>query len=203
MPKQNLHLPWWPRDFLASTRGWSVTAKGVYRECLDAQWDLGDLPASAADLQALIGATDAEWAGSWSKVEPKLPLTTWGTRRNPRLELHREEVLALLNARSVAGQAGNAKRWGKPGNGSLSDHTAIANGSQSDRQAATDLRVAKRSPPTPTPTQALSVLLTPEDARAPARATPTPDSRSAPGSGPLPISRSLADLEHKLKSRKP
>lgn len=86
-------LPWYPASFLSSTRGWSVTARGVYRELLDCQWELGALPADSADLQTLIGAIAGEWK-YWPKlVESKFPVGADGLRRNETLERHRVRAI--------------------------------------------------------------------------------------------------------------
>lgn len=98
-------MPWFPPDFLSSTRGWSVTAKGVYRELLDAQWELGDLPEGSEELRVLIGATKAEWKAGWPKCEAKFPLID-GRRRNPRLEEHRSKSTRLSEKRRALGSLG-------------------------------------------------------------------------------------------------
>src|ERR1019366_631615 len=87
-PHRLPYLPWYCGDFMSSTRGWSVTARGVYRELLDSSWDVGGLPADPKTLRALIRATPAEWEKSWPLVEPKFPIGTDGLRRNARLEKH-------------------------------------------------------------------------------------------------------------------
>jgi uncharacterized protein YdaU (DUF1376 family) len=105
-------LPWFPSSFMASTRGWSVTARGIYRELLDAQWDLGSLPADLAALKRLIGATNAEWK-SWPLVASKFPLcVTDGVRRNPTLERHRSKSVELKERHQRGAAETNSKRWG-------------------------------------------------------------------------------------------
>lgn len=98
-------MPWFPRDFLAATRGWSVTASGVYRALLDAQWDLGLLPNDPQTLKELIGATTREWNAGWTKCEAKFPVVDGG-RRNERLELHRAKALRLSEKRKAIGSKG-------------------------------------------------------------------------------------------------
>ncbi len=105
-------LPWYPASFMSATRGWSVTARGVYRELLDCQWELGGLPATPTELQQLIGATVSEWKHWQSLVEAKFPLDADNRRRNPTLEQHRAKSLGI-RARNQAGAGKtNAKRWG-------------------------------------------------------------------------------------------
>jgi uncharacterized protein YdaU (DUF1376 family) len=98
-------MPWFPGDFMKSTRGWSVTAKGVYRELLDAQWDMGELPADPEELRQAIGATLTEWEVGWKKCESKFPVRR-NSRRNWTLEGHRLKAEQLVNKRSEIGRRG-------------------------------------------------------------------------------------------------
>lgn len=102
-------MPWFPGDFMRSTRGWSCTVKGVYRELLDAQWDMGILPIAIPELQQTAGATNAEWAAAWPKIETKFPVIN-GCRQNDRLEEHRRKALELSITRSEVGKKGGKAR---------------------------------------------------------------------------------------------
>jgi uncharacterized protein YdaU (DUF1376 family) len=99
-------MPWYTGHFMTSTRGWSVTAKGVYRELLDAQWDRGVLPADPKELRGLIGATPAEWRAWASLVEAKFPLCPDGMRRNARCDRDRQNQLAKSAMRQEFGSRG-------------------------------------------------------------------------------------------------
>lgn len=105
-------MPWYPSSFISATRGWSVTARGIYRELLDTQWEIGGLPVNSSELQRLIGATNYEWK-AWAIVEPKFPMCSDGLRRNARLEQHRSHSIE----RSKKAAASARERWSK-GNGS-------------------------------------------------------------------------------------
>ena len=109
---QMAKMPWYPRDFASSTRGWPLVARGAYRELLDAQWDMGDLSESSKALCAIAGATPAEWRIAWPLIERKFPLGPNGRRRNKRLEEHRRKVVEQFNNQSAGGVAGNQARWG-------------------------------------------------------------------------------------------
>lgn len=98
-------MPWFPRDFLASTRGWSLIQKACYRELLDAQWDLGVLPDDPDELQALCGATPKQWFEAWEKVCTKF-VAVQGGLKNERLELHRQKYVDIRQARAAAGRKG-------------------------------------------------------------------------------------------------
>lgn len=103
-------LPWFPGDFMRSTRGWPITAKGVYRELLDAQWDMESLPADPKELAELIGATTTEWRIGWLKCEAKFPVGEDGLRRNARLESHRVKSADLTERRQNGAAKTNALR---------------------------------------------------------------------------------------------
>jgi uncharacterized protein YdaU (DUF1376 family) len=106
------YIPWYPSRFLSSTRGWPVTAKGIYRELLDSQWELDGLPANPLDLQKLIGATSAEWRFWRSHVETKFPIEQDGQRRNQALEDIRQASLRHRERNRAGADKTNAKRWG-------------------------------------------------------------------------------------------
>jgi uncharacterized protein YdaU (DUF1376 family) len=130
-------MPWFPGDFMRSTRGWSVTSKGVYRELLDAQWDMGELPADPEELAALISATTAEWQKGWGKCAPKFPIGHDGMRRNPRLESHRTKSADLTERRQKGAAITNAGRGAKRTlNGSHSDALSDADSARTAERPA-------------------------------------------------------------------
>jgi uncharacterized protein YdaU (DUF1376 family) len=111
---QFARLPWFPRDFASSTRGWSLLERGLYRELLDASWDLGSLPTDETQLKRITGVTDAEWRKAWPLVRSKF--RECGSELvNDRLEEHRAEALAFHLAKSRAGKAGARATWERRG----------------------------------------------------------------------------------------
>jgi uncharacterized protein YdaU (DUF1376 family) len=102
-------LPWFPGSFLNKTRGWSVTAKGVYRELLDSQWALGVLPDDPEKLRQLIGATESEWADGWARCAEKFARVIGGLQ-NDTLELHRAESVRLRERRRIGAEKTHRKR---------------------------------------------------------------------------------------------
>jgi len=103
---------YYPGDHLRIMRGWPLVARAVYRELLDAQWDLGVLPAAPERLRELIvGITAAEWRAVWPRIAGQFPLCGEG-RQNPALETLRNVQVALVENRRRAGMAGNRARWG-------------------------------------------------------------------------------------------
>jgi uncharacterized protein YdaU (DUF1376 family) len=146
-------MPWFPGDFMRETRGWSVTARGVYRELLDAQWDLGAVPADVEELRTLIGATSAEWAKGWAKCECKFPTGSDGQRRNPTLEEHLIKSARLAERHAQGAAKTNAKRYGER-SGERTDSESLSE-TVSDRSALAQ-RDAQRSPPSPSPSSSPS-----------------------------------------------
>ncbi len=71
---QMAKMPWYPRDFASSTRGWPLVPCGALRELLDVQWDMGSLPADSHELRPLSRATPAQWRFAWKYIEPKFLL---------------------------------------------------------------------------------------------------------------------------------
>jgi hypothetical protein len=109
-------MPWYPRDFASATRGWPLVAKAVFRELLDAQWDVGGcrvgtLPDDEERLRKMADASGKEWAIAWRYVEPKFPRVDGG-RRNARLEQHREVAVREYIGRRKGARTTNEKRWG-------------------------------------------------------------------------------------------
>jgi uncharacterized protein YdaU (DUF1376 family) len=100
-------LPWYPAAFAGATRDWPLLARGLYRELLDAQWDLGSVPADERSLRSMVRATAAEWRKAWPWVQPKFVLGDDGRLRNSRLELHRKHALELIEKKRRAA----LERW--------------------------------------------------------------------------------------------
>jgi uncharacterized protein YdaU (DUF1376 family) len=86
-------LPWYPRDFASATRGWPLVARAVYRELLDASWDVGGLPNDEVLLKKMAGASTREWNRAWPLVREKWQVDDDGFLRNARLEQHRRYAL--------------------------------------------------------------------------------------------------------------
>jgi len=105
-------MPWYPARFLSSTRGWPLTARAIYRELLDCQWELGGLPADPGELRRMIGATPAEWKYWRQFAERKFPIDADGQRRNATLEEHRTKSAAIRERNREGAGKTNAKRWG-------------------------------------------------------------------------------------------
>ena len=151
--KTDSYIPFFGRDFLAATMGWTAEERGHYLVLLVTQWEQGAISADPSRLELASPGL----AKCWEVLGPKFPLCDDGQRRNRRLEEHRAKADELKAARSAAGISGNRKRWGEIANGSQSDRKAIANGIANG--------IAKRSPPSPSPSPSPTPSPTP---------TPTP-----------------------------
>ena len=103
----NLYMmPWFPRDFMASTRGWPILSRAIYRELLDCQWEQGGLSTDTAELRKLIDVTAVEWRAGWPRVAPKFVKGADGLLRNPRLEEHRQKAIDIARKRAHVGRQG-------------------------------------------------------------------------------------------------
>jgi uncharacterized protein YdaU (DUF1376 family) len=132
------YIPFFGRDFYASTAMWTAEEVGHYIRLLVIQWDSGGLPSELERLELVSPGVSRVWP----LLSLKFPAGDDGLRRNLRMEEHRERATELKDARSEAGQEGNRKRWG--------DRKRIANASQKDRKAIAN-GIAKPSPPSPSP----------------------------------------------------
>jgi uncharacterized protein YdaU (DUF1376 family) len=137
------YIPFFGRDFYASTAMWTAEEVGHYIRLLVIQWDSGGLPSDLERLELVSPGVGRVW----QLLSSKFPACDDGLRRNARMEEHRARAEDLKEARSEAGQEGNRKRWG--------DRKPVANGSQKDRKAIAN-GIAKVSPPSPSPSPSLS-----------------------------------------------
>jgi len=111
------YYKWYPRDFAMSSivRRMSVTAKGVYRELLDLQWEDSGVPLTEDDAKAIIHATDEEWA----QFSPYF-LSCFPGGKNPILDEQREKSVNAIKKQSESGKlggklAGKGRPKGKSG----------------------------------------------------------------------------------------
>lgn len=105
-------LPWFPRDFLTSTRAMRLAERGAYCDLLFYQWEMGSLPASTEALARLLGATPKEFADVWKTVGKKFE-RVGDTLSNRRLEEHRLKAIDTRDKKASGAQKTNAKRYGE------------------------------------------------------------------------------------------
>jgi uncharacterized protein YdaU (DUF1376 family) len=102
-------MPWFPRDFLASTRAMRLIERGAYSELLFYQWEMGSLPADTEQLARLLGCTEKEFTAIWKVVSKKFVLAG-DTLSNQRLEEHRGKAIEARDKKVLGAQKTNAKR---------------------------------------------------------------------------------------------
>ena len=112
MPSPLSYLPFWHRDWLASsgTRRLSPAARGVYIDLLAHQWEDGYIPENRSVLFRLCGLTEKEFENIWEElsgnfVSNGIP----GQLINERLAKEREKALA-----KVQKNQDNGKKGGRP-----------------------------------------------------------------------------------------
>ena len=154
------YIPFFGRDFYASTAMWTAEEVGHYIRLLVIQWDSGGLPAELDRLELVSPGVSRVWP----LLSLKFPPCDDGLRRNPRMEEHRAKAFELKELRSQAGREGgsksqaNRKQTGKQTgkqNASKPQANSEANG-QANGQA-------KVKPPSPSPSPSPSPAPTPKD----------------------------------------
>ncbi|MDA8350857.1 MAG: DUF1376 domain-containing protein [Pseudomonadota bacterium] len=136
-------VPWFHRDFLDATQGWTLQETGAYFLLLGAQWGSGPLPNDINRLAIIARTTPKEFRPLWKRISRKFAETPDGLV-NERLEQHRGNSLELRKMRRTGAAKTNHRRWGTP---LPSDVVPIA-----ERVAERSLSVSHPSPsPSPSP----------------------------------------------------
>ena len=100
-------FPFFGRDFLASTLGWSAEERGHYATLLIAQWEQDGLPNDMKRLELISPGVSK----CWKTIESKFPVSLGGRRRNVRLEHERH----LSHERSERDRQSASARWSVKG----------------------------------------------------------------------------------------
>lgn len=96
-------FPFFGRDFLAATLGWSAEERGHYMTLLVAQWEQDGLPDDPKRLERISpGLREC-----WPVLAEKFPIGTDGKRRNVRLEHERHKS----HERSERARQSASARW--------------------------------------------------------------------------------------------
>ncbi len=100
------YYKWYPRDFYSSikVRGMSFTARAIYRELLDLQWENGCLT-SVQQMLNVLGITSEQW----SEFAPYLDQLFPGGI-NERLDALRSEAIESQSKKAKAGKASAQSR---------------------------------------------------------------------------------------------
>jgi uncharacterized protein YdaU (DUF1376 family) len=145
-------MPWFPRDFIASTRAMRLAERGAYCDLLFYQWEMGCLPADTKALARLLGCTPKEFADVWRVVGKKFVKTVDGLS-NRRLEEHRGKAVEARDKKVLGAHKTNAKRDAERGGERSAKRVAeggVQNGSGSEVERGL-LRDDIGSPPSPSP----------------------------------------------------
>lgn len=137
------YIPFFGRDFYASTAMWTAAEVGHYIRLLVIQWDSGALPADLDRLELVSPGVGSVW----KLLQTKFPVCQDGLRRNARMEEHRAKAQELKEKRANSGRKGG-KQKANP------KQTPKQNGSKTEaNDLANDL--AKTKPPSPSPSPSL------------------------------------------------
>lgn len=105
MAERRPSFPFYPKDWIASTRGLSAAARGYYIDMLALSWLNGGCDTDPETLRRSVGAEKAEWRRVWPELAPRWQECD-GRLVNRRLERTREEAHAYTEAKRLAGQKG-------------------------------------------------------------------------------------------------
>jgi uncharacterized protein YdaU (DUF1376 family) len=105
-------MPWYHRDFLAATQGWTPLERFAYFMLLGAEWETGPLNADFNRLAAIVGVPTSTFKLLWKAVGKKFEPTDSGLV-NDRLEGHRQKSLELLASRQLGAAKTNARLSGQ------------------------------------------------------------------------------------------
>lgn len=140
------YIPFFGRDFYASTAMWTAEEVGHYIRLLVIQWDSGGLPAELERLELVSPGVGRVW----QLLSGKFPLCDDGLRRNARMEEHRAKAEDLKEARAEAGRAGGSKsQANRKQTGKQNSSKPQANGEANGQ--------AKVKPPSPSPSPSSSL----------------------------------------------
>jgi uncharacterized protein YdaU (DUF1376 family) len=103
------YIPFFGRDFYASTAMWKAEEVGHYIRLLVIQWDSGSLPTEIERLEFVSPGVGKCWA----LLETKFPVCDDGHRRNLRMEEHRAKAAEIKAKREDAGRVGGSRTQAK------------------------------------------------------------------------------------------
>lgn len=96
-------FPFFGRDFIAATAGWTAEERGHYVALLIVQWEQDGLPDDVKRLELISPGIK----GCWETVSEKFPVWKDGKRRNTRLEHERSKS----HDRSERARQSASQRW--------------------------------------------------------------------------------------------
>lgn len=121
-------FPFFGRDFLAATTGWTADERGHYVTLLIVQWEQGGLPDDVKRLELISPGIRS----CWKAIQDKFPVWKDGKRRNLRLEHERSKS----HERSEKARQSASQRWAsdsQPENAPNPPAPAVDSGEQCER----------------------------------------------------------------------
>lgn len=154
------YIPFFGRDFYASTATWTAEEVGHYIRLLVIQWDSGGLPAELDRLELVSPGVGRVWP----LLSSKFPLSEDGLRRNERMEQHRAKALDLKELRVNAGREGGSKTQAKRKQTAKQNASKTPSKTQANGVAnGVANGQAKLKPPSPSPSPSPTPLQTQEN----------------------------------------
>jgi uncharacterized protein YdaU (DUF1376 family) len=143
-------LPWFPRDYLAATRGMTLAERGAYTDLLWFAWDMGVLPNDPKRLARMLGVDADEFAEVWPAIKSKFVLTETGivNERLERERLYSIEMRKKALERAKSGGKATKEKWEKDPEGMAASLAASRATSQatSPHDAGLQARLEEGSP---------------------------------------------------------
>ena len=142
------YIPFFGRDFYASTAMWRAEEVGHYIRLLVIQWDSGCLPAELERLEFVSPGVGKCWA----ILETKFPVGCDGQRRNLRMEEHRAKSAEIKAKREDAGRVGGSKSQANRKQTGKQNSSKHPSKTQANSEANDQAKVNHPSPsPSPSP----------------------------------------------------
>jgi uncharacterized protein YdaU (DUF1376 family) len=106
-------MPWFPGDFIASTRHMLGPERLAFRELLDFQWINGGLPNDPKRLAQTLGISESEFLELWPAFKEHFPKDPGNAKvlLNKRLERERLTSLELRAKASAKAKQAAKARW--------------------------------------------------------------------------------------------
>lgn len=118
------YIPFFGRDFLAATMGWTAEERGHYVTLLITQWEQGSIPAQIDRIELVSAGVSR----CWQTLEPKFPVDGDGLRRNRRMEEHRGKAESLKATRAEKAAKAAKARWSNAPSNAPSNAQALPGG---------------------------------------------------------------------------
>lgn len=104
-------MPFYPRDYIAGTRGMTPAERGVYFDLLCLEWDAGGpLPKELTRLAAMVGVSNKRFRSLWRSIKNKFEHVPTGII-NARLEDERNKALKRYAKTSEKASNAAVARW--------------------------------------------------------------------------------------------